>query len=93
MSRWDRLLLHRPAGGGYGKSHGKPTEKNMPLNITATYKDITDSTDITRLVLMTVMTQVRIPELGIKVDDLQKQLGGVEGLTGTVLNTAYADLV
>jgi hypothetical protein len=67
-------------------SRGKPTERILPLNITAVYKDITDSTDITRLVLMTVMTQARIPEMGIKVDDLKKQLGGVEGVAGNVLN-------
>lgn len=59
--------------------------KDIPLNVTATYKNITDSTDITRLVLLTVMNQVRIPEIGIKTEDLQK---GLEGVAGEALKGA-----
>jgi hypothetical protein len=84
--RVDQLRIHVGTVEVKDYSHGRPIEKNLPLNITATYKDITDSTDITRLVLMTVMTQARIPELGIKMDDLKKQLGTVGGLIGAATN-------
>src|SRR2546422_2810042 len=60
--RVDQLRIHVGTGEVKDYSHGKPIEKTLPLDITATYKDITDSTDITRLVLMTVMTQARIPD-------------------------------
>src|SRR5438552_3608481 len=67
--RVDQLRIHVGTVEVKDYSHGKPIEKTLPLDITATYKDITDSTDITRLVLMTVMTQARIPELNIKIED------------------------
>jgi hypothetical protein len=66
-------------------TRGRPSEKRFPLNITATYRDITDSTDITRLVLMTVVSQARIPEIGISPNDLKNQLRAVGGLTREAL--------
>ncbi len=68
-------------------SRNKPLEKKVPLDITATYRDITDSTDITRLVLMTVVSQARIPEIGISANDLKKQLGPVGGAAGEMIGT------
>jgi hypothetical protein len=60
----------------------KPSERKLTLNIDARYKDITDSTDITRLVLMTIAGQVPLPDLGIKVDDLKKGLGNAQNAAG-----------
>lgn len=62
--------------------------KDVPLNVDATYNNITDSTDISRLVLLTVMSQVRLPEIGIKPEDLKKSLEGVTGVAGEVLKGA-----
>lgn len=66
-------------------SRAKPTERNIPLNINATYNNITDSTDINRLVLLAVMSKVPLPEFGIKPDDITKGLGDVLKGTGDVL--------
>lgn len=62
--------------------------RNIPLNVNATYNNITDSTDITRLVLLTVMSQVRLPDIGIKPEDLKKGLGDVTSAAGEVLKGA-----
>jgi hypothetical protein len=45
--------------------------------LNATYKDIRNSADITRLALMTLMSKVNLPDIGIKMDDLQKGLSNV----------------
>lgn len=66
-------------------SRGKPTERAIPLNITATYKDITDATDINRLVLLTVLNQARVPEMGIKSVDLKKGLTSATAVAGEIL--------
>jgi uncharacterized protein involved in outer membrane biogenesis len=60
--------------------------RTIPLNVKATYHNITDTTDISRLVLLTVASQVSVP--GIKVDDLKKGLEGVTGAAGEVLKGA-----
>ena len=73
-------------------SRPKPTERNISLNVDATYKNISDSTDITRLVLLTVMSQVRLPEIGINTEDLKKNLGDVTNQAGKALQGA-ADTV
>ena len=62
-------------------SRAKPSERRIPINVSAEYKNISDSTDITRLVLLTVMSQIHLPDIGIKPDELKKGLGeGVKGL-------------
>jgi uncharacterized protein involved in outer membrane biogenesis len=68
-------------------SRPKPTERNVSLNIDATYKNISDSTDITRLVLLTVMSQVHLP-IDINPDDLKKNLGDVTNTAGQALKGA-----
>jgi hypothetical protein len=73
-------------------SRGKPTERIIPLNIDTTYKNISDSTDVHRLVLLTVMSTVRLPDIGIKPEDLLKGLGGVTNLAGKLLE-GTADVV
>lgn len=62
--------------------------KDIPLNVKATYNNITDSTDISRLVLLTVMSQVRLPDIGIKTEDLKKGLEGVTSVAGETLKGA-----
>lgn len=69
-------------------SRAKPTERTMPLNVSAEYKNISDSTDVTRLVLLTVMSQVKLPDLGIKAEDLKKNLGSAVKGVGDTLNKA-----
>jgi hypothetical protein len=67
-------------------SSGK--RRDIPLNVDATYNNITDSTDISRLVLLTVMSQVHLPDIGIKADDLKKGLGNVTDDAGKALEGA-----
>ena len=50
-------------------SRPKPTERDIKLNLDRTYNNITDSTDISRLVLLTVMGQVHLPDIGINAND------------------------
>ncbi len=85
--RVDTLRIHVGNVTVRDYTHNKPLEKKVPLDITATYRDITDSTDITRLVLMTVVSQARIPEIGISANDLKKQLGPVGDVTGEMIGT------
>jgi len=69
-------------------SRPKPYEHTTPLNIDVTYPNITDSTDISRLVLLTVMTQVRLPDIGISTEDLKKNLSDASGQAGHALEGA-----
>jgi hypothetical protein len=86
--RVDLLRVHVGTVTIQDFSRGTPSERNIPLNVNATYKDITDSTDINRLVLLTVMNQARLPEIGIKMDDLKKGLGNVQNLAGDAVKVA-----
>ena len=71
--RVDKLRVHVGTVTIKDFSRAKPSERNITLNIDATYNNITDATDVTRLVLLTVMNQVHLPD--IKIDDLKKNLG------------------
>ena len=83
--RVDLLRVHIGTVTVKDYSRGKPSERDYKLNADATYKDITDSTDITRLVLMTMLSQAHLPDIGIKPDELKKNLGeGVKGLEGAL---------
>lgn len=84
----DTLRIHVGTVTVKDFSHPKPTERNISLNVDATYKNISDSTDITRLVLLTVMSQVRLPEIGINTEDLKKNLGDVTNQAGKALQGA-----
>ena len=90
--RVDKLRIHVGTVTIKDYSKGKPSERNVTLNVDATYKDITDSTDITRLVLLTVMSQVRLPDIGIKMDDLKKNLGSVTDSAGKTLQGASQEV-
>lgn len=63
-------------------SKGKPTERTYSLNINATYKDIRSSADVTRLALVTMMSKVPLPDIGVKMEDLQKGLSDVGTAAG-----------
>jgi uncharacterized protein involved in outer membrane biogenesis len=78
----DKLRIHVGTVTTVDRS-GK--RKDMPLNIDATYINITDSTDITRLVLLTVMSRVNLPDIGIKPEDLKNDLGNVTDAAGKTL--------
>ncbi|MGD0016602.1 MAG: hypothetical protein ABSC38_03675 [Verrucomicrobiia bacterium] len=81
----DKLRVHVGTVTIKDFSRAKPSERNITLNVDATYNNITDATDITRLVLLTVMSQVHLPDIGIKVDDLKKGLGNAaKGAADTV---------
>src|SRR5882724_944013 len=66
-------------------SRAKPTERTLTLNLQRTYKNISDSTDITRLVLLSIAGSVPLPDIGIKPEDLKKGLGSVTDAAGGAL--------
>jgi uncharacterized protein involved in outer membrane biogenesis len=90
--RVDQLRIHIGTVTYKDYSRGKPSERTIPLNVDATYNNITDSTDITRLVLFTVMSQVRLPDIGVSVNDLKKNLGDVTGTAEKTLQGATGEL-
>jgi hypothetical protein len=69
-------------------SRAKPTERTLTLNLQRTYKNINDSTDITRLVLLSIAGSVPLPDIGIKPEDLKKSLGNVTNVAGDALKGA-----
>lgn len=84
----DRLRIHIGTVEIKDFSRPKPSERDVKLNIDATYKNITDSTDISRLVLLTVMSQVHLPDIGINANDLKKNLTNVTTQAGQALQGA-----
>jgi len=84
----DKLRIHVGTVTLKDYSHPKPTEHDTPLNIDVTYYNITDSTDITRLILLTVMSQMHLPDIGIKPEDLKKNLTNVTNQAGQALKGA-----
>jgi len=71
-------------------SRAKPTERILTLNLDRTFKDISDSTDITRLVLLSIAGSIPLPDLGINTAELTKQLGSVTDSAGKVVGGAAA---
>ncbi len=88
----DKLRVHVGTVTIKDFSRAKPSERSITLNIDATYNNITDATDISRLVLLTVMSQVHLPDIGIKMDDLKKGLGNAADTAGKAAKGA-ADTV
>src|SRR6266404_2506469 len=66
-------------------SRVKPMERTLTLNLQRTYKNISDSTNITRLVLLSIAGSVPLPDIGIKPEDLKKGLGNVTDVAGETL--------
>jgi hypothetical protein len=69
-------------------SRPKPSERDIKLNLHRTYENITDSTDISKLVLYTVLGNVHIPDIGINANDLKKNLSDVTTQAGQALQGA-----
>jgi uncharacterized protein involved in outer membrane biogenesis len=95
--RVDKLRVHVGSVTIKDYSRAKPTERTLNLNIDATYKNITDSTDISRLVLLTIAGQVSLPDMGIKTEDLEKGLTTITDSVGkagkSVLDTLKKTVV
>ena len=68
---------------------GKPSEHKLNLNVDATYKDIVESTNITKLVIDTVMDQLG-PQL---VGTVVKGLGDAGKNVGDTLQKSGKDLL
>lgn len=58
-------------------SRGTGAEKKYVLNLDETFTDLTESTNISKLVLATVLKKVGIPDLSGFTDQLGKDVGGV----------------
>ena len=84
----DKLQIHVGTVTIKDYSRPKPSERDIKLNLDRTYSNITDSTDISRLVLLTVLGNVRIPDIGINANDLKKNLGDVTTQAGQTLQGA-----
>ncbi|MFA5192656.1 MAG: hypothetical protein WC740_18260 [Verrucomicrobiia bacterium] len=63
-------------------SMGNPLERTMPISIDETYQNISDSTDINRLVLLTVMKSAKLPFIGVNTKDIAGSLGNVTNSAG-----------
>lgn len=61
-----------------------PKERSLTLNINETFYNITESTDINRLVLLTVMKNVGLSDFGIQGEILRRGLGDVKTSAGHV---------
>ncbi|MGO9245353.1 MAG: hypothetical protein ACLP0A_11635 [Verrucomicrobiia bacterium] len=84
----DKLRIHVGTVTIKDYSRPKPSERDIKLNLDRTYNNITDSTDISRLVLLTVLGNVRLPDIGINANDLKKNLGDVTNQAGQALQGA-----
>ena len=83
--RVDLLRIHVGTVTYVDYSHGQPSTHRKQLNMDVTYKDINDSTDISRLVMLTVIDQAHLP---INTEDLKKSLGNVRNAAGQALKGA-----
>jgi len=70
----------------------EPKERSLTLNINETFYNITESTDINRLVLLTVMKNVGLSDFGIQAEILRRGLGEVQSSGGQLL-TKTTDFV
>jgi hypothetical protein len=64
------------------------TRSPHDVKLNVTYKHITDSTQINKLVLLTVLSKVKLPDIGIPADDLARGVGSVTNATGKVIKGA-----
>jgi hypothetical protein len=84
----DKLRIHVGTVTIKDYSRAKPSDRDITLNLDRTYNNITDSTDISRLVLLTVMGNVHLPDIGINANDLKKNLGEATTQAGQALQGA-----
>lgn len=69
-------------------SRARPTERTITLNLDRTYRNITDQTSVTRLVLMSMLGPIPLPEFGVNTADLKRGLESVTDAAGQALGTA-----
>ncbi len=67
------------------KADGTFTDRNYAADLDVTYKDITDSAQVTKLVLIAVMSKVKLPDIGLNMADLKNGLGNVTNVAGKLL--------
>ncbi|HTS19374.1 MAG TPA: hypothetical protein VMP11_17490 [Verrucomicrobiae bacterium] len=84
----DKLRIHVGTVTIKDYSRPKPSERDIKLNLDRTYNNITDSTDISKLVLLTVLGNVHLPDIGVNANDLKKNLGDVTNQAGQALQGA-----
>ncbi|HVM62604.1 MAG TPA: hypothetical protein VMV72_17215 [Verrucomicrobiae bacterium] len=84
----DTLRIHVGTVTIRDYSRAKPSDRDIKLNLDRTYNNITDSTDISRLVLLTVLGNVHLPDIGINANDLQKNLNEATTQAGQTLQGA-----
>jgi hypothetical protein len=84
----DKLRIHVGTVTIKDYSRPKPSERDIKLNLDRTYNNITDSTDISRLVLLTVLGNVRLPDIGVNANDLKRNLTNVTNQAGQALQGA-----
>ena len=84
----DKLRIHVGTVTIKDYSRPKPSERDIKLNLDRTYNNITDSTDISRLVLLTVLGNIHLPDVGINANDLKKNLTNVTNQAGQALQGA-----
>ncbi len=84
----DKLRIHVGTVTIKDYSRPKPSARDIKLNLDRTYRNITDSTDISKLVLFTVLGNVPLPDIGINANDLKQNLGGVTTQAGQALQGA-----
>jgi hypothetical protein len=88
----DLLTVHIGTVSLKDYSRGKPIERDYAINRDVTFKDISDSTDISRLVMLTILNQVPLPDIGVTASDLKNSLGGVENTAGQAVKGAANSL-
>ncbi|MDW8343985.1 MAG: AsmA family protein [Verrucomicrobiae bacterium] len=69
-------------------SRARPTERTIVLNLDRTYRNITEQTSITRLVLVTMLGPVPLPEFGISTAHLLRGLESVTDAAGKTVSFA-----
>ena len=64
---------------------GNTMQRSIPLNLDDTYHNLTDATDINRLVLLTILKKSGLPNIGIDVVQLAGSLGNITNAAGEVV--------
>ena len=72
---------------------GNTMKRSIALNLDDTYHNITDATDINRLVLLTILKKSGLPNIGIDVVQLAGSLGNITNAAGEAVKGAADALV
>lgn len=88
----DKLTLHVGEVMVLDNSVQPPSRRTLHLNISASYDNITDSTDVTRLILLTVMEKAQLPRIDIDTAGLKKGLGDITTSAGRIVRDTAGGL-